>query len=72
MNGFANPRIRSAAAHVAAHRAVDISVAWLRRRGQERSGRHDLAGLAIAALRDLFLNPCFAVRGDTHSLKDLR
>src|SRR5215470_16717793 len=49
---------RCATAQVGGHRAVDILVRRLGIGTQERSGRHDLPRLAVAALRDLMLDPC--------------
>src|SRR5262245_31743809 len=43
-------RIGPAAADVARHCVVDIRVARFRLGCQQRAGRHDLAGLAVAAL----------------------
>src|ERR1035438_10341545 len=51
MDGLPDARIGSAAAEVAAHGGVDVSVGGMRGVGQESGGRHDLAGLTVAALR---------------------
>ena len=61
MNRFANPLIGSATADVAAHGVVDIGIGGRRLFGEQRRGRHDLSGLAVAALgyvdrRPRFLN----------------
>src|SRR5262245_22858433 len=48
--------IGAAAADVA-HRGVDLGVGGLRRGPQQRVGRHQHAGLAIAALRHVDLDP---------------
>src|SRR5216683_1111642 len=50
--------IGPAAADVSGHRSVDVGVAWLRVGGKQCRRGHDLAGLAIAALRHLQLDPC--------------
>src|SRR5260221_3745751 len=47
--------IGSAAADVAGHRRVDVGVGRLGSLRQQRSGRHDLPGLAVAALHDLLV-----------------
>src|SRR5262245_57804669 len=51
------PRIGAAAAEIGAHDIVNIGVGRIRIEGQQRPGRHALAGLAIAALCDLVLDP---------------
>src|SRR5207248_9334452 len=50
-------RIGPAAADVSGHCSVDVGVAWLRVGGKQSRRGHDLAGLAIAALRHLQLDP---------------
>ncbi len=57
MNRGADAGIGGAAADVAAHRGIDVGIG---RRGilfQQRRRRHDLSGLAVAALRDLQFDP---------------
>src|SRR5689334_18423535 len=54
---FADSLVRSATAQVAAHRRVDIRVARVRILREQRDRRHDLSGLAIAALHDVLLDP---------------
>src|SRR5437773_8573045 len=57
LDGRADACIGATAANVARHRLVDIGVG---RRGvlrQQRGGGHDLAGLAVAALHDLEVEP---------------
>ena len=49
--------IGAAAADVAGHGGVDLRVGRLRRLGEERRRRHDLARLAVAALRHLLGDP---------------
>src|SRR5690242_76067 len=51
LDGGGDALIAAAAADVAAHRVVDLGLGRVLRRGQQRSGLHDLAGLAITALR---------------------
>ena len=46
-----------AAAADVGHRRVDLVVARLRRVPEQRHRRHDLAGLAVAALRRLRVDP---------------
>jgi len=53
LDGGGDPLIATAAANVAAHRVVDLGLGRVLRRRQERCGLHDLAGLAVAALRDI-------------------
>ena len=57
MDGFANSFIGSAAAEVAVHGLRDLVIAgsWCLRQQSRR--RHDLSGLAVAALRNFFRNP---------------
>src|SRR5579863_8164926 len=46
-----------AAADVSAHGFVDITVGGMAGLAEQRDRRHDLAGLAVAALRHVFLDP---------------
>src|SRR5712671_2985729 len=57
LDGLADPRIRAAAADVPRHRLIDIGIRgrWYLR--EQRSGGHDLSGLAVAALHDLQIEP---------------
>src|SRR5260370_4680743 len=57
MDGFANALVGAASADVAAHEIIDIGIRWIGFLGQQRHGGHDLPGLAIAALRDIFGDP---------------
>src|SRR4029450_4369815 len=57
LNGRAAPLISAASADIARHGGVDVVIARLRRFLQQRRRRHDLAGLAVAALRHLQLQP---------------
>ena len=57
MNGGANTLVGAAATDVARHRRVDIGVGRFRCLGEQRCSRHDLAGLAVAALRHVDFHP---------------
>src|SRR5882762_7869765 len=57
LDSLANSDIRAAAADVSGHGGVDIAIGRVRLGGEQRRRRHDLAGLAIAALRHLQLDP---------------
>src|ERR1039458_9943587 len=57
MDRGANARIGSAAANVATHRGIDVSVGRRCISFKQCRGRHDLTGLAVAALRYLQRNP---------------
>ena len=54
---LADADIRAAPAHVAVHRLIDVGVGRLRLLLQQRRRRHDLPGLAVAALGDVDLLP---------------
>ena len=56
MNGFADPHISPATADVA-QILVDVLIAGFWKFVQKICGRHDLPGLAIAALRNIVLQP---------------
>src|SRR5687768_11595978 len=56
VDGGADARIGAAAAD-AGHRLVDVLVARMRVAPQQRHRSHDLAALAIAALRHLVIDP---------------
>src|SRR3954467_6194407 len=56
MHGLANALIRPAAADVG-HRLVDVGIGRLRLLLQQRRRRHDLPGLAVAALRHIHRRP---------------
>ena len=53
----ADAPVHAAAADVALHRAVDGGVVGVRVGVEQGDGGHDLAGLAVAALRDLLVDP---------------
>src|ERR1700730_2502121 len=57
LDGLADPYVGSAAADVAGHRLVDITVLRDRVACQECRCAHDLTGLAIATLHDLKIEP---------------
>ena len=57
MNGFANSRIRSAAADGIGHHGIDQLICRLGILAQERARRHDHSRLAISALRHVFFDP---------------
>src|SRR5688500_19574113 len=56
-DGRKDPLVGAAAADVACHGGVDIGVGGARLAFEQRRSRHDLAGLAVAALRDVVLDP---------------
>src|SRR5580692_7423590 len=53
----ANAHVRAAPADVSGHRGVDVGILRLGCIGQQSGGGHDLARLAIAALRNLEVHP---------------
>src|SRR5467141_2682767 len=57
LDGFADPHVGSAAADVAGHGLVDITVLRARVACQECRCGHDLTGLAIATLYDFKIEP---------------
>src|SRR5216684_3663308 len=57
VNGLANALIRAAAADVAAHGIVDVGVGGLGLLGKESYRGHDLSGLAVTALWNVFFHP---------------
>src|ERR1700675_4093874 len=57
MDGLADALVGSAAADVAAHEVIDIGVGRVGLLGEQRDCGHDLPGLAVAALRDVFFDP---------------
>src|SRR5215470_6986753 len=57
LDRLANADIGPAAADVAGHRVVDIGIGRTRIAREQRRSRHDLARLAIPALRDLAVDP---------------
>src|SRR5260370_22127792 len=67
VDGGANTVIGRAAADIAVHRKIDVPVARLLDLPEQRHSAHDLAGLAIAALRDVARDPCFLHRIGFHA-----
>src|SRR5262245_9498992 len=57
MDGLTNALIGAAAADVAAHSIVDISVGGVGLLVEQRHGGHNLARLAVSALRNVFFHP---------------
>src|SRR6266446_5803181 len=57
LDSLADSHISAAAADVPRHRGVDIAIGRVGVGREQRSRGHDLAGLAIAALRDLQRDP---------------
>src|SRR5882672_4841296 len=57
LDSLADSHISAAATDVPRHGGVDIAVGRVGLGGEQRRRGHDLAGLAIAALRDLQLDP---------------
>src|ERR1700738_3906400 len=53
----ANPHIGAAAADISRHRSVDVGIIRIGRGCEQGRGRHDLAGLAIAALDHFEIEP---------------
>ncbi len=71
MDGLADALVSGAAAEIARHGGVDVGVGRFRFFREQRSGAHDLSGLAIAALGDVEVTPGlldgteFSIRGET-------
>src|ERR1700733_12510922 len=65
MDGIANTKIGGTAAKIAGHGIVDIGVGGMRLLREQCSCRHNLSGLAIAALRHLFSDPGLLDRMET-------
>src|SRR5262245_13582742 len=57
LDGFADAEIGPAAADVPGHCLVDIGIGGRRDLHEQGGGGHDLAGLAVAALHDLEVEP---------------
>src|SRR6266850_1591025 len=57
LDGRTDTRIGTATADVAGHGIVDVRIARPGRRGEQRACRHDLARLAVAALRHVQRSP---------------
>src|SRR5215469_13358671 len=58
VDGFPDARVSSAAAKIASHGIVDVSIGWIGIGSKQGSGAHHLSGLAITTLRNLYLEPC--------------
>src|SRR6266702_5483486 len=57
LDSLADSHISTAAADVPRHRGVDVAIGRVGVRGEQRRRGHDLAGLAIAALRHFQRDP---------------
>lgn len=57
MYGLADAQVSAAAAEVAVHGFIDVLVCRLGVPGEQSSGRHDLAGLAVTALGHVHFEP---------------
>src|SRR5438309_6782982 len=57
LDSLADPDVRTAATDVPRHCGVDVAIGRVGLGGEQRRCGHDLAGLAIAALRHLQLDP---------------
>src|SRR5438105_154586 len=62
MDRTSDAHVCPASAEIAAHGLVDLRVGRLLRLLQKRRGAHDLARLAISALRDVLREPCLLKR----------
>lgn len=62
MDSTSDAAVGSATANVAGHGVVDVAIRRLRFLFEERGCGHQLAGLAIAALRDVEFDPGFLER----------
>src|SRR5260370_8783033 len=57
MNGLTDALISAAAADIAAHGIVDVGVGGVGLLRKKSDGGHDLPGLAVTALRNIFFHP---------------
>lgn len=57
LDGSANSLVRPTTADIAGHTLVNLLISRLRRCVQQRYCLHDLARLAVSALRNIMLNP---------------
>src|ERR1700730_12961132 len=57
LDGFADTHVGAATAYIAGHRRIDIGVVGMRVLGNQRSRRHDLTRLAVAALDHFKVEP---------------
>src|SRR4029077_13109934 len=58
LDGLADANIRAAAADVACHGSVDVRIIRMWCGSEQSRRRHDLTGLAIAALNNFQVQPC--------------
>src|SRR5258706_8626209 len=58
LDSLADSHISAAATDVPGHGGVDIAIGRARLGGEQRRCGHDLAGLAITALRHVQVDPC--------------
>jgi hypothetical protein len=56
--GSTDALVCAASAEHLTHRLIDLIIGWVYLLLQKRDGSHDLARLAVAALGNLFLDPC--------------
>jgi hypothetical protein len=59
MDGNTDPLISAATADIALHGRINFLIGWVRIMAEQGGRGHDLSGVAIAALRDLFFDPGF-------------
>ena len=76
MDGLADPLVGAATADVSTHKVVDVGVGGLWFFCKKRDCGHDLAGLAVATLGNIFLDPSHlhgmgAIGGKTFNGGDL-
>src|SRR6516164_7171464 len=57
LDGGADAHVSAATADVSRHRSVDVGIFGVWRRSEQRDRRHDLPGLAVAALNDFEIEP---------------
>src|SRR6516162_3265382 len=57
LDGGADAHVSAATADVSRHRSVDVGIVGVWRRSEQRGRRHDLPGLAVAALNDFEIEP---------------
>ena len=72
VNSGADALESATAANIPVHRFVDIGVGGMRLFFQQRGGLHDLAGLAVAALRHIEIAPRNLQRDDCPWDRDLQ
>src|SRR6516165_12112675 len=57
LDGGSDAHVSAATADVSGHRSVDVGIVGVWRRSKQRGRRHDLPGLAVAALNDFEIEP---------------